>query len=138
MVGAEVLLGVMVGAFVVFLLGMKRYRKESPKGSPFTTIAQVLVAASRKWHIPNNGNYWYDQHHDHGDSYNPQIQPKVHTLVHINQYRYPSLFCFIVFTLLNDDLQLSYNARNLIKVVSLKLIMNNDVCWIIFYKEYSK
>ncbi|XP_031276963.1 protein NRT1/ PTR FAMILY 5.2-like isoform X1 [Pistacia vera] len=41
---------------LVFLVGSKFYRHKLPSGSPLTTIAQVLVAAGRKWKepIPND------------------------------------------------------------------------------------
>lgn len=35
----------------VFLLGTKFYRHKLPLGSPFTKIAMVLVAATRKWKV---------------------------------------------------------------------------------------
>ncbi|XP_061353707.1 protein NRT1/ PTR FAMILY 5.4-like [Gastrolobium bilobum] len=84
-VGLGVLTGVLAIALAMFLLGIKRYRKESPKGSPFTSIAQVFVAAFRKWHMkvtPNQENYWHD--HDHGGS----LQGKFCTLVHTDKYRF--------------------------------------------------
>ncbi|XLU36040.1 hypothetical protein S245_072106, partial [Arachis hypogaea] len=56
-VGLGLPVGVWIVAIAVFLIGTKRYKRENPKGSPFTTIAQVLVAASLKWrlnHLPTN------------------------------------------------------------------------------------
>ena len=41
----------MAVALITFVLGIKRYRKQGPLGSPLTTVAQVLVAAVRKWHV---------------------------------------------------------------------------------------
>ncbi|CAI0461868.1 unnamed protein product [Linum tenue] len=32
-------------------MGMKTYRKQAPVGSPYTRLAQVLVAAARKWRV---------------------------------------------------------------------------------------
>ncbi|CAL1394455.1 unnamed protein product [Linum trigynum] len=32
-------------------MGMKTYRKQAPIGSPYTPLAQVLVAAARKWRV---------------------------------------------------------------------------------------
>ncbi|KAM1369344.1 hypothetical protein ACFX2I_039838 [Malus domestica] len=49
--GFGILAGVLVLSLVSFLVGTKRYRKQRPPGSPFTTVAQVLVAAARKWHV---------------------------------------------------------------------------------------
>ncbi|XP_015946624.1 protein NRT1/ PTR FAMILY 5.4-like [Arachis duranensis] len=56
-VGLGLPVGVWTVAIAVFLIGTKRYKRENPKGSPFTTIAQVLVAASLKWrlkHLPTH------------------------------------------------------------------------------------
>ncbi|KAJ9176477.1 hypothetical protein P3X46_011786 [Hevea brasiliensis] len=36
----------------VFLMGTPFYRHKLPAGSPFTKIAQVLIAAMRKWQVP--------------------------------------------------------------------------------------
>ncbi|KAJ8558175.1 hypothetical protein K7X08_004941 [Anisodus acutangulus] len=43
-------------SIMVFLLGTGYYRHKTPSGSPFTRIAQVLVAAARKWKVvvPND------------------------------------------------------------------------------------
>ncbi|XP_027775285.1 protein NRT1/ PTR FAMILY 5.2-like [Solanum pennellii] len=43
-------------SIVVFLLGTRYYRHKTPSGSPFTRIAQVVVAATRKWKVvvPND------------------------------------------------------------------------------------
>ncbi|KAB2594803.1 protein NRT1/ PTR FAMILY 5.4-like [Pyrus ussuriensis x Pyrus communis] len=49
--GFGILAGVLVLSLVSFLVGTKRYRKQRPPGSPFTTVAQVIVAAARKCHI---------------------------------------------------------------------------------------
>ncbi|XP_048127343.1 protein NRT1/ PTR FAMILY 5.2-like [Rhodamnia argentea] len=37
---------------LVFLAGAPFYRHKMPSGSPFTRIAQVLVASTRKWKLP--------------------------------------------------------------------------------------
>lgn len=49
--GFGVLAGVLGVALAIFLLGINRYRKESPVGSPLTTVVQVFVAAARKWRV---------------------------------------------------------------------------------------
>ncbi|KAK6780681.1 hypothetical protein RDI58_022865 [Solanum bulbocastanum] len=43
-------------SIMVFLLGTRYYRHKTPSGSPFTRIAQVVVAAARKWKVvvPND------------------------------------------------------------------------------------
>ncbi|XP_027343078.1 protein NRT1/ PTR FAMILY 5.4-like [Abrus precatorius] len=88
-VGLGVLGGVLVIALALFLLGIKRYRKESPKGSPFTSIAHVFVAAFRKWRVKgtrDHENYWYG--HDDGGPLQPKDQSKLGTLVHTDDYRF--------------------------------------------------
>ncbi|XP_021297208.1 protein NRT1/ PTR FAMILY 5.4-like [Herrania umbratica] len=49
--GFGVLAGSLAVAFALFLIGIKRYRKQSPAGSPFTRVAQVLFAAAKKWRV---------------------------------------------------------------------------------------
>ncbi|KAJ6702458.1 PROTEIN NRT1/ PTR FAMILY 5.4 [Salix koriyanagi] len=46
--GIGILAGALGVALFIFLTGIKRYRKQSPVGSPFTMVAQVFVAATRK------------------------------------------------------------------------------------------
>ncbi|KAH9658651.1 protein NRT1/ PTR FAMILY 5.4 [Citrus sinensis] len=48
-VGFGVMAGALALALAIFLIGIKRYRKQAPVGSPFTTVAQVFVAAARKF-----------------------------------------------------------------------------------------
>ncbi|MED6216224.1 hypothetical protein PIB30_005486 [Stylosanthes scabra] len=82
-VGLALPVGVWGVAIVLFLIGTKRYKRESPKGSPFTTIAQVLVAASRKWRLKHSPSH--DTHHPlyyHGDVADHHGLP---TLEHTNQ-----------------------------------------------------
>ncbi|KAF5445993.1 hypothetical protein F2P56_031659 [Juglans regia] len=51
-VGFGALAAAMAVSLLVFLLGLKRYRKQGPLGSPLiTTVAQVLMAAARKWRL---------------------------------------------------------------------------------------
>lgn len=52
-------------ALTVFIVGSSTYRKERPVGSPFTSMAQVVVAATRKRHVieSNSGRgLCYDDH----------------------------------------------------------------------------
>lgn len=88
-------------ALAIFLLGIKRYRKEGPTGSPLTRLAQVFVAASRKWRVQDtigSNNFCYSQeeklepHHDH------PLQPRYHTLLHTRQYRWVPLFIPFLYT----------------------------------------
>ncbi|XP_020268146.1 protein NRT1/ PTR FAMILY 7.3-like [Asparagus officinalis] len=49
-------------ALVLFLLGTPGYRHLKPSGNPLTRIAQVFVAAIRKWSVkvPENGEMLYE------------------------------------------------------------------------------
>ncbi|KAH7536755.1 hypothetical protein FEM48_Zijuj03G0020200 [Ziziphus jujuba var. spinosa] len=81
--GFEILAGGIGAALVLFLLGTRRYKKQGPLGSPFTAIAQVFVAATRKWNLnivghnpadhPYFGIYYGD--HDHSNILKPRTLP---------------------------------------------------------------
>ncbi|XP_047150718.1 protein NRT1/ PTR FAMILY 5.4 isoform X2 [Vigna umbellata] len=89
-VGLGVLAGVLALALAVFLLGIKRYRKEGPAGSPFTRLAQVFVAASRKWRVLSTHglhNFCYEEK-EQDEPHHLHAQPKIHTLLHTPQYRF--------------------------------------------------
>ncbi|KAL0007149.1 hypothetical protein SO802_008651 [Lithocarpus litseifolius] len=74
----------MAVALITFLLGIKRYRKQGPLGSPLTTVAQVLVAAVRKWRVKQK----FDNCSVYrGDGLLAPGQPKTQTLAHTNQLR---------------------------------------------------
>ncbi|MFQ6646510.1 hypothetical protein Gotur_018965 [Gossypium turneri] len=49
--GFGVLSGSLAVALAVFLIGIRKYRKQRPTGSPFTSVAQVFVAAAKKWRV---------------------------------------------------------------------------------------
>nr|POE86753.1 protein nrt1/ ptr family 5.4 [Quercus suber] len=70
-------------SLTMFLIGIKRYRKQGPLGSPLTTVAQVLVAAARKWRVAECGSY----NVYHADVLHAVGQPKTRTLTHTNQLR---------------------------------------------------
>ncbi|XP_061351371.1 protein NRT1/ PTR FAMILY 5.4-like [Gastrolobium bilobum] len=89
-VGLGVLAAVLALALALFLLGIKRYRKESPAGSPLTRLAQVFVAAARKWRVqdtPGHNNYCYDEE-NHDEPHRLHVPPKFHTLQQTHQCRF--------------------------------------------------
>ncbi|XP_077245751.1 protein NRT1/ PTR FAMILY 5.4-like [Tasmannia lanceolata] len=43
----------MAFAFAIFIFGRESYRRQASSGSPFIGVAQVLVAAARKWRLPS-------------------------------------------------------------------------------------
>jgi len=112
-VGLGVLAGVLGLALALFLLGIKRYRKEGPKGSPLTRLAQVFVAATRKWRVKatrGHHNYCYEevQHHEPHHLH----EPKIHTLLHTLQYRW-------VPPLLTTRTLHIFLSHNVLKILSL-------------------
>ncbi|KAL5550942.1 hypothetical protein UlMin_001118 [Ulmus minor] len=50
-------------ALVLFLVGTLRYRHFKPTGNPWARFCQVVVAASKKWHVemPPTGKELYDE-----------------------------------------------------------------------------
>ncbi|XP_038892997.1 protein NRT1/ PTR FAMILY 5.4 [Benincasa hispida] len=83
-----ILAGVLAAAIILFLAGVKKYRRQVPVGSPLTRIAQVVVAAVRKWRVDETRHEWrvcYDEENhakNEGES-----QYKLMTLVRTNQFR---------------------------------------------------
>ncbi|KAL4198134.1 hypothetical protein AMTRI_Chr03g138670 [Amborella trichopoda] len=70
-------------ALVLFLAGTKRYRHFKPSGNPLPRVAQVLVAAVRKWEVaaPTNGEDLYEL-----DGKESIIGSK--KILHSDQYRF--------------------------------------------------
>ncbi|KAM1157860.1 hypothetical protein TB2_027977 [Malus domestica] len=78
--GFGILTGAMAVALVLFLFGYKKYRRQGPLGSPFTSVAQVFVAAARKWRVngtPTGGVVHSDDKSQH----------ETRTLAHTSQFR---------------------------------------------------
>nr|XP_043612298.1 protein NRT1/ PTR FAMILY 5.2-like [Erigeron canadensis] len=52
----------LVASMVVFILGKPMYRHKPPSGSPFTRMAKVLVATTRKWNrvVPDDPKELYE------------------------------------------------------------------------------
>lgn len=81
-----VLAGVLAAAIVLFLAGVKKYRQQGPLGSPLTTIAQVVVAAARKWRVDETRHGWrvcYEDNDAHHEG-----RHVLTTLGQTNQFRY--------------------------------------------------
>ncbi|KAE9617186.1 hypothetical protein Lal_00034973 [Lupinus albus] len=123
--------GVLALALVVFLLGFKKYRKEGPSGSPFTRLAQVFVAAARKWRVKdthNNNNYCYEEmdHKEHPHKH----APKFHTLLHTHHYR------FLDKAMIIDEVDATSKTRDpwrlcsVTQVEELKLVLRLIPIWL--------
>ncbi|KAK8671353.1 hypothetical protein V6N13_037949 [Hibiscus sabdariffa] len=68
-------------ALAVFLIGIKRYRKQRPTGSPFTMMARVFVAAAKKWRVS-------ETHGGRGICYEDDRISGSHNLARTNQFRF--------------------------------------------------
>ncbi|XWS08295.1 hypothetical protein CRYUN_Cryun41cG0067300 [Craigia yunnanensis] len=86
--GFGVLAGSLAVALALFLIGIKRYRKQRPTGSPFTTMAQVFVAAAKKWRVrETRGGRGICYADDRGGS-QVQRQTRGPNLVRTKQFRF--------------------------------------------------
>ncbi|XVE52294.1 hypothetical protein DITRI_Ditri02bG0111100 [Diplodiscus trichospermus] len=86
--GFGLLAGSLAVALALFLIGIKRYRKQRPTGSPFTTVAQVLVAAAKKWRLSEtHGGRGICYEDDRGGSH-VQSQTRNRNLVRTKQFRF--------------------------------------------------
>ena len=49
-------------SFILFLIGTPYYRHKVQNGNPFNRMAQVIVAAARKWsvNVPSDPNQLYE------------------------------------------------------------------------------
>ncbi|CAH9085216.1 unnamed protein product [Cuscuta epithymum] len=87
-VGYGILTAATVLALVVFLVGSRTYCKEAPVGSPFTKVAQVVVAAVRKRGVSEardaHGIYVYD----HDVSILDNKERIYHALARTDQFRF--------------------------------------------------
>ncbi|KAG5587498.1 hypothetical protein H5410_047932 [Solanum commersonii] len=71
-------------SIMVFLLGTRYYRHKTPSGSPFTRIAQVVVAAARKWKVivPNDPKELHEMSYEEYAS-----SPGIFRIDHTNSLR---------------------------------------------------
>ncbi|KAL5799285.1 hypothetical protein ACOSQ4_032169 [Xanthoceras sorbifolium] len=115
--GFGLLAGALAVALAMFLVGIKRYRKESPVGSPVTTVVQVLLAAARKWRVSETrGGHGIcygdcDQGHKLGESYN-----KGKRFARTDQLR------FLDKAMIIDDIDNSSKTRNPWRLCSLNQV----------------
>ncbi|KAH1102383.1 hypothetical protein GLYMA_13G197500v4 [Glycine max] len=133
-VGLGVLAGVLALALALFLLGIKRYRKEGPAGSPFTRLAQVFVAAWRKWRVQathGHYNFFHDEDEEHHEPHHHlHVQPKIHTLLHTHQYRFLDKAAII------DEIDAESKTRDpwrlcsLTQVEEVKLVLRLIPIWL--------
>ncbi|XP_052192045.1 protein NRT1/ PTR FAMILY 5.4 [Diospyros lotus] len=93
--------GVTAVALVLFLIGSRTYRREAPVGSPFTRVAQVLVAAARKRRVRESHGIFCEE--TGGDSGG---LPTLRSLARTNQFR------FLNKAMIMDETDMSTKTRN--------------------------
>ncbi|MED6208665.1 hypothetical protein PIB30_047386 [Stylosanthes scabra] len=100
-------LGVWIVATAVFLLGMKRYTKESPTGSSFSTIGQVLVASCLKWNLKQSPRHAISLYYYGDDD---------HQIEHTGQLR------FLDKAMMMDEHDVSNNTREPWRLCSMRQV----------------
>ncbi|KAJ9128848.1 hypothetical protein P3X46_034416 [Hevea brasiliensis] len=131
--GFGMMAGVVAAALVIFLVGIKRYRKEAPVGSPYTAVMQVLIAAARKRQVDGTGQGWgicYENYDKDGADLEVHGQPRLRTLARTKQFR------FLDKAMIIDNIDASSNARNpwrlctLNQVEEVKLVFRLIPIWL--------
>lgn len=82
--GFGTLAGAIGVALVIFIIGIPRYRKEAPVGSPYTKVAQVFVAAIKKRQVKETHQSIYEKIDHDG-------QRRVRLMARTHQFRYESI-----------------------------------------------
>ncbi|XP_011091838.1 protein NRT1/ PTR FAMILY 5.4-like [Sesamum indicum] len=95
--GFGMLVVAVAAALVVFLIGSRSYRRQAPVGSPFTRVAQVVVAAVRKRRLAEGEGRGIFVEEDGGT---------VHPLARTSQFRFLDKATMI------DDKDTSTEKRN--------------------------
>ncbi|KAL0714391.1 hypothetical protein Bca4012_021370 [Brassica carinata] len=87
--GFSVIAGSVGIAVVIFLIGIPRYRKQVPVGSPLTRVAQVIVAASKKWRLSTTRHH-YGICYEEGTEEDKSLESttNAHLLARTNQFRF--------------------------------------------------
>ncbi|KAB1201215.1 Protein NRT1/ PTR FAMILY 5.4 [Morella rubra] len=107
-----------------------KYRKEGPVGSPFTKVAQVFVAAARKWRVEgtrDGGDVLY--YGDETCCADWDCQPKARILARTKQFR------FLDKAMMIDPIDASSKTRNpwrlcsLNEVEEVKLVLSLVPIW---------
>ncbi|KAJ6945278.1 protein NRT1/ PTR FAMILY 5.4-like [Populus alba x Populus x berolinensis] len=112
--GIGILTGALGVALLIFLIGIKRYRKQAPVGSPFTMVAQVFVAATRKRRLDQTRQGWGTCYEAGGTDI--EGQPRKRTLAATDQFR------FLDKAMIIDDLDALSKARNPWRLCSLNQV----------------
>ncbi|EOA25405.1 hypothetical protein CARUB_v10018737mg, partial [Capsella rubella] len=88
-IGFSIIAGSVGIGITIFLIGIPKYRKQVPVGSPLTRIAQVIVAALKKWRLSST-RHPYGLCHDEEDhkSESTNATKIVYLLARTSQFRF--------------------------------------------------
>ncbi|KAJ9685367.1 hypothetical protein PVL29_017409 [Vitis rotundifolia] len=104
--GFGMLAAAVAAALLLFLIGIRSYRRQRPVGSPLTRVVQVLVAAARKLRV-NETRYGRGVYlDDEGDGGAEEGGRRGGTLAPTNQFRFLDKATII------DDIDASTKVRN--------------------------
>ncbi|KAK9283125.1 hypothetical protein L1049_011356 [Liquidambar formosana] len=103
-------------ALVVFLIGTFSYRREGPVGSPLTRVAQVFVAAAKKWRVSVARDVWNVCWDDARGGTHEEGGATVRTLARTNQFR------FLDKAMIIDDIDASSKTRNYWRLCSVNQV----------------
>ncbi|KAL0007152.1 hypothetical protein SO802_008654 [Lithocarpus litseifolius] len=133
-------------SLAIFLSGIKKYRKQGPLGSPFTMVAQVLVATSRKWHTDEKHGVFGVCFGDEITEVHLEAQPSLtQALAHTNQFRFldkamiiddidasmkNSIFYYIFLPLFSILPFFTPKERSLNQVEEVKLVLRLIPIWL--------
>ncbi|XP_028770022.1 protein NRT1/ PTR FAMILY 5.4-like [Neltuma alba] len=108
-IGFSILAAAVAVAFAVFLCGMNKYRRQVPFGSPFTSLAQVVVAAARKWRVD-------ETLHGRGVCYGDVVASEYMTFSGTKKFR------FLEKAMIIDDIDASRKTRDPWRLCSLNQV----------------
>ncbi|XP_065615754.1 protein NRT1/ PTR FAMILY 5.4-like [Quercus suber] len=118
-------------SLAIFLLGIKRYKKQGPIGSPYTKVVQVFVAAARKWHVNDTHGVLGVCFGEKLNDVQVEAQPTVaQNLAHTVQFRFLEKATII------DNIDASSESRNpwrlcsLNQVEEVKLVLRLIPIWL--------
>ncbi|KAL4600659.1 hypothetical protein ACB092_11G214000 [Castanea dentata] len=118
-------------SLAIFLLGIKRYKKQGPIGSPFTKVVQVFVAAARKWRVNDTHGVLVVCFGEKLNDVQVEAQPTVaQNLAHAKQFRFLEKATVI------DNIDASSESRNpwrlcsLNQVEEVKLVLRLIPIWL--------
>ncbi|XP_010276617.1 PREDICTED: protein NRT1/ PTR FAMILY 5.4-like [Nelumbo nucifera] len=131
-VGFGIPAAAMAMALVLFLLGRRRYRLQAAKGSsPLTRVAQVLVAAGRKWRLSVSK----DDHGGNIEEGKAGLNMGVHFLSTTRPLAPTHQFRFLDKATVVDNIDLSSNNKNnwrlctVTQVEEVKLLLRLVPIW---------